>query len=60
VADSFELDIPKSSAMVKIAVPSKNLSEEISVELKAPTYLGLSVMGSQIAHVIDLKPFAYF
>lgn len=60
VSDSFELDIPETSAKIKIEITSRNLSETISLELAVPTYIGLSVVGGQITHIIYQKPFAYF
>lgn len=60
LADSIELEVPDLSAIIKVALPSKGLSETISLPLDAPVYLGLSVMNSQIAYIVDQKPFAYF
>jgi len=60
VADSIQLEVSDMLAKVDVDIPSKDLSETMSLRLSAPTYLGISVIGGQIAYMINKEPFAYF
>jgi hypothetical protein len=60
LADSCDLTLPNGTHNVFVAIPTRQTSEIIAVNLTAPTYLGilLSKEGTNI-HYISARPFAY-
>ena len=60
LADSFDLDISTDSATVLVSLPSKGLSNSISINLPSPVYLGVSItMEDQVSFNISSTPFGY-
>lgn len=59
LADSFETTIEDGPVTVEIALPSKNLSEEIEVQGSTAAYLGVSVIEGKIEHRISHEQFGY-
>jgi hypothetical protein len=60
LADSVELNIPEGTVKVEVAVPSRNLSESVTVVVKDPTYLAFSIAArGKIMHKTSREPFPY-
>ena len=59
-AHSMELQIEKDSVIIEISLPLKNISEEISLEVLVPTFLGVSITHEgKIDWQISKEPFGY-
>lgn len=60
LAHSFEVSVQAGSANVEVALPRKNLSELIAVQVSNPVYLGVSVTpGGKISYRVSQEPFGY-
>lgn len=60
LAHSFEVSVQAGSANVEVALPQKNLSELIAVQVSNPVYLGVSVTpGGKISYRVSQEPFGY-
>ena len=58
-AASFEVEVDAGSSTVEISLPSKSLSESITLKVSGKAYLGVSVVNNRIVHRISSEPFHY-
>lgn len=58
-AESFEVQDLKSAVNVEVTLPSRNLSETISLQAPRTVYLGVSITEGRIVHRISHEPFGY-
>jgi hypothetical protein len=60
-ADSVELDIEQEEVLIEISLPSRKLTESISLSVSKPVFLGvsLSLEEDRIEYVISNEPFGY-
>ncbi|MCA1991950.1 MAG: hypothetical protein LDL41_07875 [Coleofasciculus sp. S288] len=59
-ADSFEVNVQEGSATVEVALPKKNVSKSITVQVSNPIYLGVSITPEgKISYRVSQEPFGY-
>ena len=59
-ADSFEIDVQEGSVNVEVALPSKNVSESMTLQVSNPVYLGVSLIPDGRVHSrVSSEPFGY-
>lgn len=59
-ADSFDLNLPEGSVTVSISVPTRQASETITLRLKDPIYLGISLTREgKVIYRVSREPFGY-
>ena len=58
-AASFDVEVEAGSSTVEISLPSKSLSESITLKVSGKAYLGVSVVNNRIVHRISSEPFHY-
>lgn len=54
-----EADVPEGRHTVTVKLPRRNLSADIDVAHAGATYLGVSVEGAGITHIISDTPMGY-
>lgn len=60
LANVFQVDVPEGLLDIEIALPLKNVSESLALEVSSPVHLGLSVNHEgRITHRISQEPFGY-
>lgn len=57
--DTFRTQVEPGSVKVEIAVPSRNLSESFTLDVAGDTYVGVSIQGGRLQHIIRDRPFGY-
>ncbi len=50
LADEFELEVPEGQVQVEVNIPSRRLSDVITLEGSKPVYLYLSIAEGRILH----------
>jgi hypothetical protein len=59
-ADAFDLTLPNGTHTVFVAIPTRQTSETIPLNLTAPTYLGILLSpDGRITYQLSPRPFAY-
>ena len=59
LADSFEMDVPEGMMELEVLVPTRNLSERITLPVSKAVYLGVSVDEGRMVHKVSEEPFGY-
>jgi hypothetical protein len=59
-AGSLTLEVPEGQVNIDVSVPTRKLSNAISIDTSKPTYLGLSIENGEIRCSLSEEPFAYF
>jgi len=60
LATSFELHLKEGPITVDIDVTTKNLHDNVQLNLKEVLYLGISLQSNKIEFIISKDPFGYF
>jgi len=60
LATSFELHLKEGPTSVGIDVRTKNLHDNVQLNLKEVLYLGISLQSNKIEFIISKDPFGYF
>lgn len=58
-ARSFDVKVDEETANVEISLPSRKLSERITVKMDGKVYLGISITRNRIEHKVSAEPFHY-
>ncbi len=58
-AASFEVEVKDLPTKVEVSLPSKGLSESITLKISGEAYLGVSIVNSKIVHKVSSDPFRY-
>lgn len=58
-ACAFEVKSESGLANVEVTLPSRKLSDHISVKVADEVYLGISVVNGRIEHRVSAEPFRY-
>lgn len=59
LADSFHTTVERGKSQVEIAVPTRKLTEKVSVNVDDRTFLGASLQGDVIRCRVSKEPFGY-
>jgi hypothetical protein len=60
LANSTDLDVGPGTARIEVAIPSRNESVSLQLDVREPVYLGISITAAgKIAHRIAREPFGY-
>lgn len=59
LADSFKTVVEKGPVSIYISVVTRNMTKTILLEVSADTYLGVSILGDRIEHIISNEKFGY-
>jgi hypothetical protein len=58
-AGSIDMIVQPGPVRLEVSVPSRRLSESITLEVSGDLYLGLSIAGPQITHRLSEEPMGY-
>ena len=58
-ADSVAMEVPAGNLQVEIILPQRNLSATIPLQLRAATYLSVSIAAGQIDYFVSAVPFGF-
>lgn len=59
LADSFNTSVERGKAQVEIAVPTRKLTEKLSVDVDDRIFVGASLQGDAIRYRVSKEPFGY-
>ena len=59
-ADSVQTDVAPGPIRVEIRIPTRHLTDQITLDLSTATYLGVSLAGDKISVRISGEMFLYF
>jgi hypothetical protein len=60
VARAFVVDVPEGLTDIQIALPLKNVSESLRLQVSQPLHVGLSVSrDGRLTHRLSSEPFGY-
>jgi len=59
LADSFDTSVGRGKAQIEIAVPTRKLTEKVSVDVDDRIFLGASLQGDSIRCRVSKEPFGY-
>lgn len=59
LADSFNTSVERGKAQVEIAVPTRKLTEKLSVDVDDRIFVGASLQGDAIRCRVSKEPFGY-
>ncbi len=59
VSASIKTEVMQGMANVEIRILNRKIVKTISLDVLAPTYLGISLLKGMVDHVISTEPFVY-
>lgn len=55
----YRAELPEGPHAVQVSLPRRKLSAQIDLAAAAETYLGVSVEGEKVTHIISDRPMGY-